>query len=106
VRTKCVEKTCVGLWGYSWGPRELPGIGEPGLREVWVAAIGIRADSRGFMGACDRSCAGMVCMVGVGPKWSHSMAHVLALDSRTWTREDVPGLGLIDKAVDLLRGCM
>jgi hypothetical protein len=45
-------------------------------------------------------------MVGVGPKWSHNMAHVLALDSRTWTREDVPGLGLIDKAVDLLRGCM
>jgi hypothetical protein len=43
-------------------------------------------------------------MVGVGPEWSHSMAHALALDLRTWPREDVPGLGLIDKGVDLLRG--
>jgi hypothetical protein len=34
----------------------------------------------------------------------HSMAHALALDSRTWPREDVPGLGLIDEDVDLLRG--
>jgi hypothetical protein len=68
--------------------------------------IGIRADSRGFTGACGRSCVGMVCMAGVGPEWSHSMAHVLALDPRTWPREDVPGLGLIDEDVDLLRGCM
>jgi hypothetical protein len=45
-------------------------------------------------------------MVGVGPEWSHSMAHVLALDPRTWPRADVPGLGLIDEDVDLLRGCM
>jgi hypothetical protein len=30
--------------------------------------IGIRADSRGFTGACGRSCAGMVCMAGVGPE--------------------------------------
>ena len=44
-----------------------------------------------------RSCAGMVCMAGVDPEWSHSMAHALAL-------EDVPGLGLIDEDVDLLRG--
>jgi hypothetical protein len=32
------------------------------------------------------------------------MAHALALDPRTWPREDVPGLGLIDEDVDLLRG--
>jgi hypothetical protein len=31
VRTKCAEKTCVGLWGYYWGPREQPGVGRPGL---------------------------------------------------------------------------
>jgi hypothetical protein len=43
-------------------------------------------------------------MAGVGPEWSHSMAHVLALDPRTWPREDVSGLGLIDEDVDLLRG--
>jgi hypothetical protein len=65
---------------------------------------GIRTDSRGFTGACGRGCAGMVCMAGVGPKWSHNMAHALALDPRTWPREDVPGLGLIDEDVDLLRG--
>jgi hypothetical protein len=34
VRTKCAGKTCVGLWGYSWGPRELPGVGGPGLGEA------------------------------------------------------------------------
>jgi hypothetical protein len=34
VRTKCAGKTCVGLWGYSWGPRELSGVGGAGLREA------------------------------------------------------------------------
>uniref|UniRef100_A0A0E0I0N3 Uncharacterized protein n=1 Tax=Oryza nivara TaxID=4536 RepID=A0A0E0I0N3_ORYNI len=33
-------------------------------------------------------------MAGVDPEWSHSMAHALALDTRTWPRWDVPGLGL------------
>ncbi|TVU50554.1 hypothetical protein EJB05_01930, partial [Eragrostis curvula] len=46
----------------------------------------------------------MVCMAGVGPEWSHSMAHALALDARTWPRGDVPGLGLTDEDVGLLRG--
>ncbi len=40
-------------------------------------------------------------MAGVDWEWSHSMAHALALDTRTWPREDVPGLGLIDGGVDL-----
>jgi hypothetical protein len=40
----------------------------------------------------------------VGPEWSHNMAHALALDPRTWPREDVPGLGLINEDVDLLMG--
>ena len=43
-------------------------------------------------------------MAGVDPEWSHSMAHALARDARTWPRGDVPGLGLIDEDVDLLRG--
>jgi hypothetical protein len=34
VRTKCAKKTCVGMWGYSWGPRELSGVGRPGLGEA------------------------------------------------------------------------
>jgi hypothetical protein len=32
------------------------------------------------------------------------MAHALAPNRRTWPREDVPGLGLIDEDVDLLKG--
>jgi hypothetical protein len=43
-------------------------------------------------------------MAGVDPEWSHSMAHTLALDIRTWPTEDVPSLGLIDEDVGLLRG--
>ena len=33
-------------------------------------------------------------MAGVGPEWSHSMAHELVVDTWTWPREEVPGLGL------------
>ncbi|TVT98855.1 hypothetical protein EJB05_55814, partial [Eragrostis curvula] len=75
-----------------------PGLGEAGRYS------GIRADPRCFTGACGRSCAGMVRMAGVGAEWSHSMAHALALDARTWPRGDVPGLGLTDEDVGLLRG--
>jgi hypothetical protein len=42
-------------------------------------------------------------MAGVDPEWSHNMAHALVLDTRTWLREDVPGLGLTDEDVGLLR---
>jgi hypothetical protein len=30
VRTKCAEKTSVGMWGQSRNPRELPGVTGPG----------------------------------------------------------------------------
>ena len=43
-------------------------------------------------------------MAGVVLEWSHSMAHALALDTRMWPRGDVPGLGLTDEDVGLLRG--
>jgi hypothetical protein len=33
-------------------------------------------------------------MAGVGPKWSHIMAHALALDPRTWAIENIPGFGV------------
>jgi hypothetical protein len=32
------------------------------------------------------------------------MAHALALDTWTWPRGDIPGLGLTDEDVGLLRG--
>ena len=43
-------------------------------------------------------------MARVVLEWSHSIAHALALDTRTWPRGDVPGLGLTDEDVGLLRG--
>jgi hypothetical protein len=42
-------------------------------------------------------------MAGVDPEWSHSMAHALALDTQMWSREDVPGLGLTNEDIGLLR---
>jgi hypothetical protein len=46
-------------------------------------------------------------MPRVDLEWSHSMAHALALDTRTWPRGDVPDLELTDEDVGLLResGC-
>jgi hypothetical protein len=39
----------------------------------------------------------------VGPEWSHDMAYV-GTNIHTWTRGKVPGLGLTDEDVSLLRG--
>jgi hypothetical protein len=82
---------------------------------IRICEFSLRGKSRSFQGLSEptlavshgrvcRSCAGMVCMAGVDLEWSHSMAHALALDTRTWPREDVPGLGLTDEDVGLLRG--
>jgi hypothetical protein len=102
VRKKCAGKTCFGLWEYFWGPRELQGVGGSGLGETgrytWYQNRLSRFHGRvwsqlrrhGVHGWCR-------------PEWSHILAHALALDPQTWPREDVPGLGLIDKDVDLLR---
>jgi hypothetical protein len=57
---------------------------------------------------------GYVCMMCVGPlggtqydiyvaNWIYSM-RMLVLDVQTWPRRDVPGLGLTDRHVGLLRG--
>jgi hypothetical protein len=46
----------------------------------------------------------MVRMAGVGQEWSHNMVDVLALHTRTWPRDNVPGLGWIGEDVDLIRG--
>jgi hypothetical protein len=39
VRTKCAEKTSVGLWGQSRDPRELPGVTGPSHGVVGVLQI-------------------------------------------------------------------
>jgi hypothetical protein len=36
VRTKCTEKTSVGLWGQSRDPRQLPGVIGPATRVAGV----------------------------------------------------------------------
>ena len=79
---------------------KLPDISGPGLGEAERYSWYQSRLSRFHGGVC-RSCAGMVCMAGVDPAWSHSMAHALVLDTRTWLRGDVLGLGLIDEDVDL-----
>ena len=88
---------------------------------------GIRADSRGFTGTYGRKCGGMStsawgrrCHHHVHGRVAGQCAGIwdasLALDARTWhmgrwhwtygtwPREDVPGLGLTDEDVNLLRG--
>jgi hypothetical protein len=42
-------------------------------------------------------------MVHVGLEWSHGMA-LTTLDAQMWLRGEVPGLGLTDEDVGLLRG--
>ena len=51
VRTKCIEKISVGLWGQSRDLRELPGItARPG--SGWGVTFGIRADPYDNSGVC------------------------------------------------------
>jgi hypothetical protein len=102
VRTKGPGKTCVAVWGYSCGPRELLGVGGPSIVEAGHYKRYHNQLSR-FQGTCARSYASMVCMAGVGHDWSHSRAHAPSVDPRTWSREDVPGLGLINEDTDILR---
>ena len=59
MRTKCVEKTSVVMWGQSRDPRELPGVTATGPRVAGVLPLGgrgvtfgIRADPRGYTGVC------------------------------------------------------
>jgi hypothetical protein len=43
VRTKCIEKTSVGLWGQSRDPRELPGVAGPGHGVAGVLQVSLEA---------------------------------------------------------------
>jgi hypothetical protein len=81
-----------------------PDISRPSLEEVGRYRIVSEPTLTVLQRRVCRSCAGMVRMAGVDPEWSHSMAHALALDTRTWPREDVPSLGLTDEDVGLFRG--
>jgi hypothetical protein len=56
VRTKCTEKTSVGLWGQSRDPRELPGVTGPGHGVARVLHLVSEPTL-----AVTRVCAGQVC---------------------------------------------
>ena len=83
--------------------KKLLDVSGPGLREAGRYKWYQNRLSQ-FHGRVCRSCTCMVCMAGVDPEWSHSMAHALALDTQTWPRGNVPGLGLTDEDAGLLRG--
>jgi len=91
VRTK---DSCWSV-GTIYDPRELPGVSTTGPGIGRGVTSGIRAASRGFTGVC-----------GLGGSGIWRMAHVglETLDIQTWPREEVPGLGLTDEDVGLLRG--
>jgi hypothetical protein len=88
VRTKCAGKTSVDLWGQSRNPRELPGV--TGLSHGVVRVLHLVSEPTL---AVTRVCAGQVC------------GHVARRGTRTdVSNRGVPGLGLIDEDVGLLRG--
>jgi hypothetical protein len=64
---------------------------------------GIRADPRGFSVVCGLG----VRVYGAWRMWAwsgHMAWYMTTLDTQTWLRGEVPGLGLTDKDVGLLRG--
>jgi hypothetical protein len=99
VRTK---ESCWSV-GTIYDPRELLGVSTTGLGIERGVTSGIRADPRGFTGVCGLG----VWVYGAWHMWArsgHMAWHMTALDIQTWPRGEVPGLGLTDKDVGLLRG--
>ena len=69
VRTKCVEKTSVDLWGQSRDSRELPGVTGP--VRVWAGVLHLVSEPTL---AVTRACAG---------QWRGHVGHVPALGAQT-----------------------
>jgi hypothetical protein len=89
--------------GTIYDPRELPGVSTAGPGIGRGVTSGIRADPRGFTGVCWLG----VRVYGACRMWAqsgHMVWHMTTLDTHTWLRGDVPGLGLTDEDVSLLRG--
>jgi hypothetical protein len=89
--------------GTIYDPRELPGVSTAGQEIGWSVTSGIRADPRGFTGVCGLGGSGIWRMAHVG-RSGHMAWHMTTLDIQTRPRGEVPGLGLTDENVDLLRG--
>jgi hypothetical protein len=98
----CTKDPCWSV-GTIYDSRELPGVSttDPGIGRGVTS--GIRADPRGFTGVCGLGGSGIWCMTHVGREWSMAW-HMTTLDTQTWLRGEVPGLGLTDEDVGFLRG--
>jgi hypothetical protein len=83
------------------GPKWSHGMADPGIGGGVTS--GIRADPRGFTGMCGLG----VRVYGAWRMWArsgHMAWHMTTLDIEKWLRGEVPGLGLTDEDVGLLRG--
>jgi hypothetical protein len=99
VRTK---DSCWSV-GTIYDTRELPGVSTAGLGIGHGVTSGIRVDPRGFTGVCGLG----VRVYGAWHMWArsgHMTWHMTTLDIQAWPRGEVPGLGLTDEDVSLLRG--
>ena len=98
-------RTKYSCWyvGTIYDPRELPGVSTAGPGIGRGVISGIRADPRGFTGVCGLGVQvyGAWCM---WPQSGHMAWDMTKLDTQTWLRGEVPGLGLTDEDVGLLSG--
>jgi hypothetical protein len=98
----CTKDPCWSV-GTIYDPRELPGVSTAGPGIEWGVTSGIGADPRGFTGVCGLG----VRVYGAWRMWAqsgHMAWHMTTLDTQTWLRGEVSGLGLTNEDVSLLRG--
>jgi hypothetical protein len=100
VRTVCTKEPCWSI-GTIYDPRELTGVSTTDLGIGQGVTSVIRADPRGFTGMFGLGCSGIWRMWA---RSGHMAWHMTTLDTQTWLRGEVPGLGLTDEDVGLLRG--
>jgi hypothetical protein len=96
-----VHKDSCWSVGTIYDPRELLGVSTAGPEIGRGVTSGIRADPHGFTGVCGLGGSGIWRMWA---RSGHMAWHMTTLDIQTWPREEVPGLGLTDEDVGLLRG--
>jgi hypothetical protein len=96
----CAKDSCWSV-GMIYDPRGLPGVSITGPGIGQDVTNGIKADPHGFTGV------GGFRIYGAWHMWAqsgHMTWHMTTLDTQTWLRGEVPGLGLTNEDVGLLRG--
>jgi hypothetical protein len=97
----CIKYLCLSV-GRIYGPRWLTVVSTigPGVNRVLQI---VSSNPRAFTGVCGLG----VRIYGTWRMWArsgHKAWHMTTLDIQTWPRVEVPGLGLTDEDVGLLRG--